>query len=158
VQALSENATTTIQDTSTFIGNLEALMQKSGVQLDSGTKKTLEGLAATLRQAAKSTSKTGDVKSAKSNISSIIEDTWDEHSGDVDNLLNMDSTAAAVSMTSASNPSPTSIQVLMRTQEITVVKDEDATQKESSTDKGTFWSRVGRMFEDFWHSVTGVFH
>ena len=93
VQALSENASVTIQDTGTFIGSLEALLQKSGTQLDSGTKKTLEGLAATLREAAKSTSKTGDVKSAKGNINSIIEDTWNEHSGDLDNLLNMQSAA-----------------------------------------------------------------
>jgi len=158
VQALSENASVTIQDTGTFIGSLEALLQKSGTQLDSGTKKTLEGLAATLREAAKSTSKTGDVKSAKGNINSIIEDTWNEHSGDLDNLLNMDSTAAAVSITSASNPAPTSIQVLMRTQEITVADQEDTAQAETKTDNGTFWSRVGRMFEDFWDTVTGVFH
>ena len=51
-------------------------MKKSGTQLDAGTKKTLEGLASSLRGVAKSASKTGDVKSAKDSISSIIEKTW----------------------------------------------------------------------------------
>ena len=157
-QTLTASVTANITSLSTFLTDFKALAQKSGTQLDSGTKKTLEGLAATLRKAAKSTSKTGDVKSAKGNISSIIEDTWNEHTGDVDNLLNMDSTAAAVSMTSVSNPAPTSIQVLMRTQEIKVAEKEDAVQSETETDNGTFWSRVSRMFKDLWHTVTGIFH
>lgn len=158
IQTLSENASSTVQDTGTFIGDLEALAQKSGTQLDSGTKKTLESLAEALRQTAKSTSKTKDVKSAKDNIDSIIRNTWDEHTGDTDNLLNMDSKAAAVSLTSASNPAPQSIQVLLRTQEIKVQTKGNSQRAETKSDQGTFWSRVGRMFKDFWHSITGVFH
>jgi len=158
IQTLSEKASSTVQDTGAFIGDLEALVQKSGTQLDSGTKKTLESLAEALRQTAKSTSKTKDVKSAKDNIDSIIRNTWDEHTGDTDNLLNMDSKAAAVSLTSASNPTPQSIQVLLRTQEIKVQTKENSQQAETKSDQGTFWSRVGRMFKDFWHSITGVFH
>ena len=158
IQTLSENASSTVQDTGTFIGDLEALTQKSGTQLDSGTKKTLESLAEALRQTAKSTSRTKDVKSAKDNIDSIIRNTWDEHTGDTDNLLNMDSKAAAVSLTSASNPAPQSIQVLLRTQEIKAQAKENSQQAETKSDQGTFWSRVGRMFKDFWHSITDVFH
>lgn len=157
IQTLSENAATTVQDTGTFIGDLESLAQKSGTQLNSGTKKTLESLAEALRQTAKSTSKTKDVKSAKDDIDSIIRNTWEEHAGDTDNLLNMDSKAAAVSLTSASNPAPQSIQVLLRTQEIKVQAKENSQQAETKSDQGTFWSRVGRMFKDFWHSITGVF-
>lgn len=148
----------TVGDTHGFLSSFESLLKKSGTQLDAGTKKTLEGLASSLRGVAKSASKTGDVKSAKDSISSIIEKTWNEHSGDMDNLLNMDSTAVAVSMTSAENLAPESIQVLLRTQEIKVDDKTKPTQEQTQSNNGTFFSRVGRMFGDFWHAVTGIFH
>ena len=133
------------------------IRDSAGTQLDSGTQKTLSGLAASLRQAARSLSTTSDVKAAKNDISSIIEDTWNEHTGQMDNLLNMDSTAQAVSLTSAENPAPQSIQVLIRTQEIKESEDEAAPEAAQEAPKSTFWGRVAQMFRDFWNAVTGIF-
>lgn len=48
----------------------------------------------------------GEIKDAKTNICEIIEDTWDEYTGDVNNLLLMDATAEAVSLTDSRNPCP----------------------------------------------------
>lgn len=88
-KALTEAAVTGTRDLHTFLTDLEAVTKNAGTQLDSGTQKTLSGLAASLRQAARSLSTTSDVKAAKNDISSIIEDTWNEHTGQMDNLLNM---------------------------------------------------------------------
>lgn len=153
ITALSD----TVADTNDFLGAFEQLLKTSGTQLDSGTKQTLEGLAAALRATARSLNTTGDVKSAKNNISSIIEDTWNEYTGETNNLLLMDATAEAVSLTDERNAAPQSIQVLIRTQEIKA--DESAAEEFAAAEKPqtTFWQRVAQMFRDFWNAVTGIF-
>ena len=149
VSSLSTSAIKTIRDTQGLISDTEALMKSTGATLDDGTKQTLEGLAAVLRSTAKTMGTAGQIKDAKSSICDIIEDTWDEYTGDVNNLLLMDATAEAVSLTDSRNPSPESIQILIRTQEITM-PDEDETEAEAAAEvQTTFWGRVAQMFKDF---------
>lgn len=156
-KALAASAAAGTQDLHTFLTDLEMLMKQSGGQLDAGAKQTLAGLAAVLRSTARSVSTTGDVKSAKNSINTIIEDTWNDYTGDVNNLLNMDAAAEAVSLTSAENPAPTSIQVLIRSQEIKPETPDETEAVQTAADNGTFWSRVAQMFKDFWAAVTGLF-
>ena len=157
VKDLSVSAAGTVRDTGAFFDSFESLLKTSGAQLDSGSKKTLEGLSAALRETARSLSTTQDVKDAKRSISEIIEDTWNEYTGDVNNLLNMDAGASPISLTDGRNPSPQSVQVLIRTQEIKAEEPETEETGKAAADKGTFWSRVGQMFADFWHAITGIF-
>ena len=147
VSSLSASAIKTIRDTQGLISDTEALMKSTGATLDDGTKQTLEGLAAVLRSTAKTMGTAGQIKNAKTSICDIIEDTWDEYTGDVNNLLLMDATADAVSLTDSRNPSPESIQILIRTQEITM-PDEDETEAEAAAEvQTTFWGRVAQMFK-----------
>ena len=157
VSSLSASTIKTIRDTQGLISDTEALMKSTGATLDDGTKQTLEGLAAVLRSTAKTMGTAGQIKDAKSSICDIIEDTWDEYTGDVNNLLLMNATAEAVSLTDSRNPSPESIQILIRTQEITM-PDEDETEAEAAAEvQTTFWGRVAQMFKDFWAAITGLF-
>lgn len=157
VSSLSASTIKTIRDTQGLISDTEALMKSTGATLDDGTKQTLEGLAAVLRSTAKTMGTAGQIKDAKSSICDIIEDTWDEYTGDVNNLLLMDATAEAVSLTDSRNPSPESIQILIRTQEITM-PDEDETEAEAAAEvQTTFWGRVAQMLKDFWAAITGLF-
>lgn len=154
---LSAAATSTIRDTETLIKDAEDLMKTSGVQLDSGTRQALQGLAATLRQTARAMAATGDVRDAKTTITGIIEDTWNEYTGDVNNILLMDAEAEPVSLTDERNPSPSSIQILIRTQEIKVEEPEEPEAEAAAKEASTFWGRVARMFRDFWNMITGIF-
>ena len=157
VSSLSTSAIKTIRDTQGLISDTEALMKSTGATLDDGTKQTLEGLAAVLRSTSATMATAGQIKDAKTSICGIIEDTWDEYTGDVNNLLLMDATAEAVSLTDSRNPSPESIQILIRTQEITM-PDEDETEAEAAAEvQTTFWGRVAQMFKDFWAAITGLF-
>ena len=157
VSGLSNSAVKTIRDTQSLVTDTENLMKSTGSTLDDGTKQTLEGLAAVLRSTAKTMSTAGQIKDAKSSICDIIEDTWDEYTGDVNNLLLMDATADAVSLTDSRNPSPESIQVLIRTQEITVPDEADDETETAAETQTTFWGRVAQMFKDLWSAVTGLF-
>lgn len=157
VNALSANAATTIRSTQKLVADTQDLLIAAGDDLDAGTKQTLEGLSASLRAAAKSLSTTPDMKAAKRSISSIIEDTWHEYTGDINNILLMDANAEAVSLTDARNGAPQSIQVLIRTQEI---KKDDGAKAEitiKQAEQTTFWGRVAQMFRDFWAAITGIF-
>lgn len=157
VSSLSTSAIKTIRDTQGLISDTEALMKSTGATLDDGTKQTLEGLAAVLRSTAKTMGTAGQIKNAKTSICDIIEDTWDEYTGDVNNLLLMDATADAVSLTDSRNPAPQSIQVLIRTQEITVPDEKDEEAASAAAAQTTFWGRVAQMFKDFWAAITGLF-
>lgn len=156
-KTLADTVSSTVKDTKSFLTTFESLLKTVGTQLDSGTEKTLTGMAAALRQAAKSLGSTGDVKSAKSNINDIIKDTWKDYTGDVNNLLLMDSTADAVSLTSVKNPSPESIQVMIRSQEIKVADEKTQSEQTQKTDHGTFFSRIGAMFKGIGSFIAGIF-
>lgn len=147
----------TINSTHKALSTFEDTMKNAGKKLDSGSKKSLEAIAKTLRSAGNSLNKTTNVKNAKNNISSIIEDIWNDYTGDVNRLLLMDASAPAESLTDARNATPTSVQILMRSQEITIDDGDtpDITIPDNST---TFWGRIAQMFSDLWSWITGIFN
>ena len=157
VSSLSVSANKTIRDTQKLVTDTEALLKAAGTPLDAGTKQSLEALASVLRGAARTMSTAGKIKDAKTSICEIIEDTWDEYTGDVNNLLLIDATAEAVSLTDSRNPAPQSIQVLIRTQEITEPEEDEEEAAAASAEKTTFWGRIAQMFKDLWAAVTGLF-
>lgn len=157
VSSLSVSANKTIRDTQKLVTDTEALLKVAGTPLDAGTKQSLEALASVLRGAARTMSTAGKIKDAKTSICEIIEDTWDEYTGDVNNLLLMDATAEAVSLTDSRNPAPQSIQVLIRTQEITEPEEDEEEAAAAAAEKTTFWGRIAQMFKDLWAAVTGLF-
>lgn len=154
---LAETAQTSLKNLNKFLKDLKSLLKSADDDLDQGTKKALKGLAKTLRKTAKSTDTTGDVKAAKNDISDIVERLWKDHTGDVDNLLNMDASAKPVSLTSTKNDHPQSVQVLIRSQEIKVDEDAAAAEAAAAADNSTFFGRIAQMFKDLWAFVTGIF-
>ena len=135
----------------------ESLLKDSGDTLNAGTKSTLDGLSALLRRGVVGLNQTGTIRSAKNTLTDLIDDEWNSHAGEDNNVLLMDANAAPVSMTDARNANTTSIQFVMRTQEI---KEGDAAKEEQTqeeTAKTTFWQRVAAMFVDLWNFIKGIF-
>lgn len=132
-------------------------VRASGADLDAGTRATLAGIAAALRQSTTGLGQSGSIRTAKSNIHDLIEDQWDQHSGGVDGLLNMDAEATPVSMTSPQNPAPQSVQYVMRTQEIKVEEPKAELVQPEEPEERSFWQRVGDMFVDLWNGFIGLF-
>lgn len=158
VKSLSEAAQATLRDTGSAVSSLEGVLRSAGPALDAGTKQSLSGLAAALRQSTTGLGETGAIRDAKSAIADLLEEQWDKHAGEENNLLLMDAGAAAQSMTSDQNPSPSSIQYVMRTQQIKEEdRESDAEQAQQAPPKTTFWGRVKTMFQDFWQGVKNLF-
>ncbi|OUQ79459.1 hypothetical protein [Flavonifractor sp. An100] len=137
----------------------ENLAKESGPHLNAGTKQALEGLSSALRESAKGLGQTSTIRNAKDTIDALIRDEWDSHTGEGDNLLLMDASAQPISLTDSRNENTTSIQYVMRTQEI---QEEDPPAQEfpaaDQGDNGTLWTRIADMFRDIWNTITGWFH
>ncbi|MPM07668.1 hypothetical protein SDC9_53975 [bioreactor metagenome] len=158
VKAATNSAVAGIRDTVSFLSALETLLKKSGGDLDAGTEKMLNGLADSLRRSASGLGQTGVIRSAKDAITSLIDNEWDSHMGEDNRILLMDSSASPVSLTSSQNDSPSSIQVVLRSEEIKVPEESaDNESTEEITANGSFLERVAAMFKDFWHAITGLF-
>ena len=147
----------TTEDTHRFLSSFRTLAGSAGAQLDAGVQESLDSLAETLRRTARSTDAVAGVRTAKDAVERIVEDTWHEYTGDLNNLLLMDAAAPAQSLTSEKNPPPTSVQVLIRTQEIQPDSGEPDAPPQAAPAETTFWDRVAQMFRDFWTALTGIF-
>ena len=157
LKSVTVSLNTTLSDSTAFLGSFRSVLKTAGKQADSGAKETLDGLAAALRSTAGSLSKTGQVKDAKDNISGLIEDTWNEFTGKNSNLLLMDATAEAESLTDSRNGAPQSVQVLIRTQEIKETEAEQPEQEQPETESLTLWQRIGKLFQHIGSAITDIF-
>lgn len=143
-----------LDDLNSFTKTFEDLMKAADPDLDQGTEKSLTGLSSSLKQMASGLGATDSMRQANSDIQALIEDKWEEYTGEKNNMLNMDSQAEMVSLTSEENQSPNSVQIILRTQEIQVDEDAEA-EAAAQAQKTTFWQRVARMFQDFVAIFTG---
>lgn len=158
VITLTKSLTTGTINLQTLLTNSESLLKQSGTFLDPGTSKTLTGAVDSLRRISNGLNQTGTIKSAKDTVKKTMDDKWDEYTGENNNMLLMDTSLAKPSLTSSRNPSPQSIQILLRTDEITLKDaEEKPTVDESFVAKGTIFSRIGNIFHEMGSSVAGLF-
>ncbi|MEA4816207.1 MAG: hypothetical protein VB120_05040 [Lachnospiraceae bacterium] len=156
--SLSNSLKGEINALNTFMSETESLIKASGKQLDAGTKETLSALSAALRKSASSFNSTDEIRNAKKSISDLIEDKWDEYTGEKNNLLMMDSDALPVSLTSTKNNTPSSVQILIRTQEIKAKQAEQTNPPDTTAEKVTVWDRIIQMFVDFFKTIASFFN
>ena len=157
-QTIVVNATNSLNTLITASGTAKDLLQQSGPSLDRGTQQALSGVSAALRKSTAGLDQTHTVRAALDAIDALIAGQWDSHTGEDNNVLLMDASAAPQSLTDSRNQSVGSIQYIMRTQEI-IVKDgeEDTPPAAKQVDNGTVWSRIAAMFRDIWAAITGIF-
>ena len=158
-QTAVDSASTGIGALNDFCKSFESLAQKAGKQLDAGASATLSGLSGTLRKTASGFDQTPVIQNAKETVEDLVRDEWDSHTGDIDRLLLMDANAEAVSLTSEKNPAPTSLQIMVRTAEITADDDGDDAQDvdESFHAEGSFWTRLREIFRSIKMAVLSLF-
>jgi len=159
-QITSGTLTVLSVDTGAFLHSAEGLLQTAGTQLDDATRQSLSSLASALRGTAQALGEGSGVRNAKETINDMVEDVWSDYTGDVNDLLEMDATAEAVSLTDPRNPAPSSVQVLIRTQEIKAADEQPQAEKIASVaaPKTTFWNRVAAMFVGMWGAIVSIFH
>lgn len=126
--------------------------------LDTAVNSTLNGMIGILGNGISMTDSVGLVRDAKNIMKDAIDDELDKLEED-SNVLNLDVTQEFPSFTSDKNPSPTSIQIIMRTAEISIDDDDDGTIVDLEVppvDIGV-WGRLKAIFVRIWEAITGIF-
>lgn len=141
-----------------FLRTSRDILKSNSALMNDGTKRTLQGTADVLRKTADAVNSTDKVRKAKQSINDLVDDKWDEYTGEKNNLMKLDAEAAPESLTSPKNRNITSVSVLIRTDEIKTDTKEVHLQSADDRDRRTVWQRIGQMFSDFGHFLTGWMH
>lgn len=155
-ETLLQGLTAGVTDTHVFLTSFEALIKSSGAGLDDGTRESLNGLVDLLQKSLNGIGTTKTVKNANDTIKHTYDDKVNKIEDD-SNLLNLDAEAKPISFTSSKNAAPQSIQVIMRTKEISIDNDKNIKDLESSKEDAGFISRVGNVIEELGKKIADLF-
>ncbi len=153
---ISINSTmTSTADTLTTINNI---FKNSKGEFNSGTKKSIESSIEVIDKALDMVKLSNDFKSANDSIKQAWDSEIDDLTKDT-NVLNMDPDAALVSFTSSKNDTPNSIQVIMRTEEITADDDAatDVTDIDVELDNAGPLGRIWIVFKSIFNYIINIF-
>ena len=140
-----------------FLTSFQAMMRYSGKSLDAGTQKTLNGMIEILQKSLIGITKTSNIK----NANQLIKDTIDKELNRFEeetNVLNMDMDQPKISFTSDKNVEPESIQIILRTDEISLDDDEELEDLEPKKVKEGVGKRLKKVFLKIWRGITTMFH
>jgi predicted nucleic acid-binding Zn-ribbon protein len=156
-EKLTVGLTSGLASAQAFLTSLETVMKTSGNSLDDGTRKSLSGLINVLEQSLNGIEETSIIKNANNTIKKMVDDEMNKYENK-NNLLNLDAQATPVSFTSSKNAAPQSIQVVLRTDEISIDKNNGSAGDLETTDKdiGVF-ARMCNVFKKLWNAITSAF-
>lgn len=131
--------------------NLRTMRDKS----DASLQTSLDSLVDILNRASSSSS-SSNLQNANNSIHSAINDAEKDLEEDT-NVLNIDAKAELQSVTSSQNPTPSSLQFILRTQEISVPSTPADAMTDGSDDNQGVLSRIANIFKKLFNAVYGVF-
>jgi uncharacterized phage infection (PIP) family protein YhgE len=137
--------------------SVQNTVKNNRAAVEGGTKDTLNGLIDILEKAAETSSTTNKLKGANESIRNSLGEKLDKIADD-SNLLEMNLDDKMVSFTSDKNQTPSSIQIILRSQEISEddVNTNAVDIEPAPVDVGV-WQRVKNVFAKMWNAVTGIF-
>ena len=150
------NSTTKALSTSYDLMNTaNSVLRSVRSQADASTQTTINSLLDALGKLSGSTA-SGQMQTATNSIHSAVKDAETDLEDDT-NVLNIDTSADLESVTSSMNPSPSSLQFILRTEEISVDDDDDdGISDQDAADEGVF-ARICNIFKKLFTAITGVF-
>ena len=99
---------------------------------------------------------TKNLKNSGADLRKSINDELDEKEAE-NNFLNMDPDAVKVSLTSDKNPEPKSVQIICRSDEISVKDSAKELDSEVDAESITIWQRIVNVFRRVVQIVKGLF-
>ena len=138
-----------------LVNTANSVLRSVRSQADASTQTTIDSLLDTLGKLSGSTA-SGQMQTATDSIHSAVKDAETDLEDDT-NVLNIDTSADLESVTSSMNPSPSSLQFILRTEEISVDDDaDDGTSDQDAADEGVF-ARICNIFKKLFTAIAGVF-
>ena len=148
----TKNALSTSYD---LVNTANSVLRSVRSQADASTQATIDSLLDTLGKLSGSTA-SGQMQTATNSIHSAVKDAETDLEDDT-NVLNIDTSAELQSVTSNMNPAPSSLQFILRTEEISVDDDKDSgVSDQDAADEGVF-ARICNVFKKLFTAITSVF-
>lgn len=152
---LMSSTTKALSTSYDLMNTANSVLRSVRSQADASTQTTIDSLLDTLGKLSGSTA-SGQMQTATNSIHSAVKDAETDLEDDT-NVLNIDTSADLESVTSSMNPSPSSLQFILRTEEISVDDDDDdGTSDQDAADEGVF-ARICNIFKKLFTAITGVF-
>lgn len=135
---------------------LQNTLKANRADVENGTEKTLDGLIEIMERAV-ADSTTTRVKDANEKMKDSVKSEIDKVE-DETNFLNLDVEQQLISFTSDKNETPASIQIILKTQEISVDSVTDnAVDIEPVVENHGFWYRITQVFVKIWNGIKDIF-
>lgn len=160
---LLDGAADTLTDTAVMLkGALQMLdavddtLKASGDALNNGARLSMDGLTQMLTDMTEALDKVDNLKTQKDIISEIVRDEWRRMEDDM-GMLDIDTTAEKVSLTSKRNPAPRSLQIVLRSHEISVEDEDDSALLPAEEAAQSVGDRVKALFQKMFGAVANLF-
>lgn len=156
-ETLLESMVKGLNSSQDFLNDFESTLKNNSDDISHGNSDTLKGLISVLKQSLDGIKITPTMRKANDSIKSTTDKEIDKFENE-NRLLYLDPEAELISFTSSKNPSPRSIQVIMRTQEISKDSGNDniANADSDDKDKGVLY-RIARVFIELKQAVVSIF-
>ena len=152
---LMSSTTKALSTSYDLMNTANSVLRSVRSQADASTQTTIDSLLDTLGKLSGSTA-SGQMQTATNSIHSAVKDAETDLEDDT-NVLNIDTSADLESVTSSMNPSPSSLQFILRTEEISVDDDDDdGISDQDAADEGVF-VRICNIFKKLFTAIAGVF-
>ena len=139
-----------MKDTRGMLDSVDTLLSDSSDLLNEGAQVSIAGVTQMLNDLLGVLHKTEDLQANRQTVADIVRDEWRRLDDDF-GLLDIDTAADKVSLTSVKNPPPRSLQIVLRTHEIELPGEENvlaAAQEEAQSTVGARIVRVFRVIRD----------
>lgn len=147
----------TISATQAALSSIRTTMELTEDTLSSSLTLTLNGLTGVMHSGIGIADGVDVMRDAKNTVKDAVDNELDEIEEE-HNFLNLDVTESFPSFTSEKNASPNSIQIIMRTAEITADDDVDnVTDIEVPREDIGIWGRFKAIFVNLWNKILGIF-
>ena len=147
----------TLSATQAALSSIRTTMELTEDTLSSSLTLTLNGLTGVMHSGVGIADGVDIMRDAKNTVKDAVDNELDEIEEE-HNLLNLDVTESFPSFTSEKNESPNSIQIIMRTAEITADDDTDnVTDIEVPREDVGMWGRFKAVFVNLWNKILGIF-
>ncbi len=150
------NADVSVKATQTALRSLRNIMDITEGAVSTAIDSSLDGMIDIIGSTIGITDGTDTFRKAKDTMKNAIDDEIDEIEAD-SNVLNLDINQAFPSFTSSKNSTPASIQIIMRTKEITIDDEEldNAVDIEPPKEDLGAWGRIKAVFKKIINFITG---
>lgn len=153
--AAGEQLVKLTDSSASLLGSVTDAVTSSSSDLNNGVNKVLDGLTSAAGSGPDISSAASQLQDVGGTLQNAIDKVLNQFT-EGNNLLNIDASAKRQSFTSEKNPSPSSLQVVLRTESIglELMKEADTSKEETPQ---TPWGRIKLVFEKILRAIRSLF-